>query len=211
MTNSDNLPHRIASGLSRIGMSLRGLAWKWAAAEAVTPTQVDILQHLAEARGPLRLGEVAKALIISAPTASDAVSALEGKGFAVKVPGQDKRALAIELTPAGRDLAARAVDWPVMLAKAAETLSTAEQSAMMRALSKIIRKLQSDGAISVQRLCLTCQHFRPFANGNNAKPHHCALIDLDYGDAGLQLNCQDHVLAEEQLQVENLGRFDHST
>jgi DNA-binding MarR family transcriptional regulator len=206
MTKQDHTSRRIATGLSRIAVALRGLAWKGATEHAVTPTQAEILQQLADAKS-LRLGEVAERLSISAPTASDAVSSLVSKGLASKVQGADKRSLAIKLTAAGRDMARRAGDWPELLAQAAESLSPDEQAAMLRGLSKIIARLQDEGAISAQRLCLTCQHFRPFAHQDAEKPHHCALIDRAYGDGGLQINCADHEVAAADLRTVNYGAF----
>ncbi len=196
MKNSTQLSRRIASGLGRIAVVLRGLAWKRATEDAVTPTQAEILQQLAESSGPLRLGEVAAALAISSPTASDAVTALVNKGLAVKVAGADRRAVAINITAAGQELALRSADWSDLLARAVQTLSPSEQGVMLRALSKIIVQLQDDGAISPQRMCVTCQHFRPFAHADKEKPHHCAFIDRAHGDHGLQLSCPDHVAAD---------------
>jgi DNA-binding MarR family transcriptional regulator len=209
MTNPDYLPHRIASGLSRIAVALRGLAWKRATENAITPTQGEILQQIAEARAPLRLNDIAGALAISSPTASDAVSALVSKGLAVKVAGADKRALAIKLTLEGEGLAKRSANWPDLLTKAATTLTPDEQGIMLRALSKIIGKLQDDGAISAQRICVTCQHFRPYAHEDEANPHHCALIDRAYGNHGLQLNCPDHALAARDQREAQYLRFLH--
>ena len=196
MTSRDDRLRRIATGFSRIAIALRGLAWKRATEEAVSPTQAEILEQLADAPRPMRLGDVAEALSISAPTASDAVSSLVKKGLAAKVPQADKRAIAIKLTAAGEDLAERSRDWPRLLSEAAGTLTEQEQGITLRALTKIIARLQDEGAISPQRLCVSCKHFRPFAHGDGAKPHHCALIDRAYGDLGLQLNCPDHERAD---------------
>ncbi len=207
MPNQDHLSSRIATGLSRIAVVLRGLAWKGATEQSITPTQAEILQQLADARMPLRLGEVAKRLAISAPTASDAVSSLVSKGLASKVQGEDKRSLAIKLTAAGRDMARRAGDWPELLSQAAESLTPDEQAAMLRGLSKIIARLQDEGAISAQRLCLTCQHFQPFAHKDREKPHHCTLIDRAYGDGGLQINCAEHSPASEAQRLVNKLAF----
>lgn len=199
---------RIALGFSRIGIALRGLAWKRAAAEGVTPTQGEILQQLADSPAPLRLGAVAGALSISAPTASDAVSSLVKKGLAAKLAQDDKRAVTIRLTAAGEDLIARTRDWPRLLEEAAGTLSEQEQAATLRALTKIIASLQDEGAIFPQRLCVSCRHFRPFAHGDRPEPHHCALIDRAYGDLGLQLSCPDHEQAEPDQQKLQRQRFD---
>lgn len=211
MNDSKQLSRRIASGLSRIAVVLRSLAWKRATEDGITPTQAEILQQLAESPVPLRLGEVADALAISSPTASDAVTALVSKGFAIKasgkVSGKDRRTVAIKISAAGRELASQSADWSDLLARAVQTLSSDEQGTMLRALSKIIVQLQDEGAISAQRMCVTCQHFRPFAHVDEAKPHHCAFIDRAHGDHGLQLSCPDHVAADAARRSIQLHRF----
>jgi DNA-binding MarR family transcriptional regulator len=207
MTSQRDRTRRIATGLSRIALALRGMAWKRATAEAVTPTQGDILEHLADASAPMRLGELADALAITAPTASDAVSALVKKNLAEKLAGTDKRSISIRLTSSGRSFTERTQDWSDHLLTAIATLSTKEQAAMLRGLSKLIASLQDDGAISAQRLCVTCTHFRPFAHADEAKPHHCALIDRAYGDLGLQLNCPDHEPTPDSEKVGLRRRF----
>jgi DNA-binding MarR family transcriptional regulator len=55
--------------------------------------------------GPLRLNDLAHRMGTSAPTASRAVDALESLGLVSRTPDPiDRRALQIELTPAGRAL-----------------------------------------------------------------------------------------------------------
>lgn len=206
MTSQDHISRRIATGFSRIAVALRGLAWKGATGQSVTPTQAEILQHLSEATS-LRLGEVAERLAMSPPTASEAVSSLVSKGLASKMQGKDKRSLAITLTAAGKDMAQRAGDWPELLSQAGDSLTADEQAAMLRGLSKIIARLQDEGAISAQRLCLTCQHFRPFAHRDLNKPHHCALINRAYGDGGLQVSCAEHSPAPEAQRLANRLAF----
>src|SRR3546814_5615303 len=78
----------IMIGLSRIGMLLRSEGWRQAEATGLTPTQAQILAHLA-ARGPARIGMIATEIAVTQPTASDAVAALVRKGYVEKLPDPD--------------------------------------------------------------------------------------------------------------------------
>lgn len=183
---------RIAQGFARLALVLRSQAWKSAAGEGVTPNQGEVLQHLSEVPNGLKLAELASKLGVSAPTASDAVSALVSKGLLTKAVGENKRSIRIALSPAGIDAAARAGDWPVFLAEIVATLDETEQTSLLTSLTKIIRQLQDQGHIAPQRMCVTCSHFRPFAHADAAQPHHCAFVDAAFGAADLRLNCPDH-------------------
>lgn len=186
---------RIAHGLARIAMVLRSQAWKSAAEEGITPTQGEVLQHLREASDGLKLGELAGKLGVSAPTASDAVSALVSKSLITKDVGESKRSVRIALSDTGVDVAVRAGEWPAFLADIIATLDETEQTSLLTALTKIIRQLQEQGHIVPQRMCVTCVHFRPYAHADAAQPHHCAFVDAAFGATDLRLNCPDHVPA----------------
>ena len=58
--------------------------------------------------------------------------------------------------------------------------------------------LQEARAIPVQRMCLTCRHFRPHVHDDPARPHHCAFVDAAFGDAALRLDCADHETARDE-------------
>lgn len=199
----DAITRRIASGLGRLALALKAKAWKGAADEGITPTQGEALARLADAQHGMRLSDLAHQLGISAPTASDAVSTLAAKALVVKCAGEDKRSVILKLTKEGKRLAARAADWTDFLAEAAETLDDHEREEVLIGLIKIIRALQENGNISPQRMCVTCEHFRPHAHKDAANPHHCAFIDAAFGASSLRLNCADYILAQSDVREKN--------
>jgi DNA-binding MarR family transcriptional regulator len=207
VANPDAIAKRIASGLGRLALALKAKAWKGAADEGITPTQGEVLARLAEAPSGTRLSDLAHQLGVSAPTASDAVSTLAGKALVEKRSGEDKRSVTLRLTKEGKRLAARAADWTDFLVEAAETLDDHEREEFLVALVKIIRALQENGDISPQRMCVTCEHFRPHAHKDAANPHHCAFIDTAFGAASLRLNCADHSALDVNFREELWGRF----
>lgn len=205
--NYADLTHRIASGLGRLALALKAKAWKGAIEEGITPTQAELLARLADAHTGARLNELALQLGVSAPTASDAVSTLVAKQLVEKRAGEDKRSVTLKLTTQGKRLASRAANWTDFLVGAAETLSLQERENFLMGLIKIIRALQESGDISPQRMCVTCEHFRPFAHPDSAIPHHCAFIDMAFGASALRLNCADHTEAGLPQREDNWSLF----
>ncbi len=200
---------RVAQALERIHTALRSEAWEGAFARGLTPTQAQILGYLRfrGARGA-RVSEVAQALAVSAPTASESTRALVRKGLVRKARlAQDGRARLLLLTPAGRKEADRLAGWPEFLLRAVRALPEAEQAALLRVLLKTIRELQKAGRIPVSRMCVTCTYFRPYAHPDPQAPHHCAFVDAAFGDGLLRVHCPDHEPAPAELAEANWQRF----
>ncbi|MBX3273794.1 MAG: winged helix-turn-helix transcriptional regulator [Sandaracinaceae bacterium] len=198
---------RIADGLGRLARVLRKGAWEGAGARGLTPTQGEILRHVAAAASPPRLGAIAKALGVRPATASKAVSALLDKGLVQKTAApEDARALALTLTAKGRREATRAEAWPEVVASVAAGLDEDEQAVLLRSIVKLIRRLQLRGEIDA-RTCAGCAYFRPYAHPRSAAPHHCAFVDAPFGDAALRVDCPDFVEAPEGIANEIRTRF----
>ena len=190
-------PKNIATGLSKIGMLLRASDWARAESSGLTPTQAQILVFLVS-RGPARVTAVADEIGVTQPTASDSVAALVRKAMVEKRRDPaDARAMLLHPTPTGRRIAGEAAVWPDALLAAIDVLEPAEQAAFLKGLMKMIRTLQVRGAIPVQRLCVSCRHFRPNEHEGTDNPHHCAFVDAAFGDADLRLDCGDHEPADD--------------
>lgn len=200
----------IAIGLAKIGIFLRSHAWRRAETTGLTPTQAQILVHLVK-RGPARVGALADEIAITQPTASDAVSALIRKGHVEKRPdAEDRRAARLHAKGDAHRLVAEIETWPDALLEAADELDPAERAALLKGLTKMIRTLQARGAIPVQRMCATCQYFRPYQHPDAANPHHCAFVDAAFGNADLRLDCDDHVDAGAAARAEAWARFNQA-
>lgn len=199
--------NHIAVGLSKIGLFLRSQARREGEASGISPTQAQILAYVA-ARGATRIGALAAELGVRQPTVSDAVAALARKGYVEKqVDPTDARATQLLPTEAGRRLSSGMAVWPDALLAAVQDFEPAEQGVLLRTLTKMIRALQVQGAIPLQRMCVTCRYFRPYVHRDAARPHHCAFVDAAFGDAALRLDCGDHGEAESSLQRDNWSRF----
>ncbi|MCG8460652.1 MAG: MarR family winged helix-turn-helix transcriptional regulator [Holophagales bacterium] len=206
-THNPPTSQRIASGLGKLSSAIRQKSWEEALPRSLTPTQGQVLTLLASRPG-LGLAQVADALGVRPPTASDAVRVLAEKGLVSKSKRpDDARALHLHLTAEGQETAELASRWPDFLASAVEELPAADQRSLLRAVITLIRTLQERGQIPVASMCVTCEHFRPFVHSDPRLPHHCAFVDAAFGDSDLRLDCPEHEAAPGSRARANWQRF----
>ena len=208
-TLSEPLSHRLRDGLERLAMVLRAEQWTAANAVGLTPTQLHILTFLAgRAAGGWRVKDIARHLGVSQPTATDSVAALERKGLVARdLNPTDARAAALAITAAG-DSAVKAAGL-VMTAseQAIATLTPGQQSDLLIHVMTLIRALQLSGAMPLQRMCVTCRHFRPFAHPGERNPHHCAFVNAAFGSGHFRLDCREHEPADPAAQAATWTAF----
>lgn len=182
----------IAEGFERIARVLRADQRRAGEGLGLTPGQQAILAYLA-GRDGARLSGIAADLSVTAPTASVAVEALVRRGLVQRErSGADARAVALRLSDEGRRLVARLSEGESAAHAAIGMLAEADQAHLMRSMIRLIRSLQIAGAIPVQRLCVTCRHFRPHIHSDATNPHHCAFVNAAFGDRNLRLDCGEH-------------------
>ncbi len=199
---------QITFALGRLAILWRAGVWQAAAAEGLNPSQAEILGHLAR-RGPVRQIELAAALGVSAASLSDSVASLASKGLVLRQPDpEDGRVRRVGLSAAGQGIAERLATASDALTAAVSDLPAAESGQLLRLLTRLIRALQEARAIPVQRMCATCAHFRPDANADAARPHHCAFVDAAFGDAQLRLDCGEHEAALTENAAAIWRRFE---
>lgn len=200
---------RLADGLARIATAIRAHDWAGASASGLTPTQGRALALLDGEEDGLRLSVLAQALAVSAPTASDALAALVRKGLVERSaePGNG-RAARFRLSESGRAAASAAAGWPAFLGAAINRMTLESQAALNRLLIELIRTLQTNGDIPIQRMCVTCRWFRPNAHPDDVeRPHHCAFVDAAFGDRRLRLDCREQEPASPEDQAALWDRF----
>jgi len=184
------LREQLSHGLARLAALARQDDWRAGEVEGLTPTQGDILRTLFQRPEGLRVSALAAHLNVSQPTASDAAAALERKGFVEKhADPEDGRALVLRMTRSGRALARR---WPLSFGAVVEALSDDDQAHLLAIVTRAIYDLQRSGAISPQRMCLSCRYFAADQHRNRAQPHHCRFIDAPLGEGDLRVDCPEH-------------------
>lgn len=86
-------------------MAMRSDDWQSSRAAGVNPAQFAILALLEGCPEGMGVKEIAAGVLVSQPSATDSIAALERKGLVEKRPDPaDLRALRILCTPAGLDL-----------------------------------------------------------------------------------------------------------
>lgn len=202
--NPGSLEHRIGEALARLAQALRSDDWSRAKAAGLNPAQGAILQLLEGRKNGLGIGEIAGHLGVSQPSATDSVRSLEAKGLVTKAEvAGDRRSVRVELTEAGRailagDLAsAGSVDASIIM------LAGEEKDEFLFTLIKLIRTMQEAGAIPIQRMCVSCRYFRPFAHADADRPHHCQFVDAAFGQTSLRIDCRDHETADAGMRAEH--------
>lgn len=182
--------HQIALGLARLAALARQDEWRAGEAEGITPTQGDIVIALALRPEGMRVGALAAQLHVSQATASDALAALDRKALIERYADpSDRRATLLRLSRKGRALAKR---WPNGYARVIDTLSPKDQATLMGIVVRAIAALERQGAVSRQRMCLSCQFFVENAHPGAARPHHCRLIGAALGEGDLRIDCPEH-------------------
>lgn len=209
MQGEQSTGDHITAGLGKIAAALRSQAWEGGVERKLTPTQGQILGLLAEREGQsVRLNDVASALCLSAATASEAVITLVEKQLVKKARlAEDRRALVLTLTAAGRREARTARGWTEVVDAGVNSLTPDEQAVFLRGLTKVIHSLQAQGVISVARMCAGCTYFQPYVHADTARPHHCGLMNKPMGEGQLRLDCSDFVPAGEMDRLRRWHEF----
>ncbi len=170
--------------------------WNRAKALGINPTQLAILTLLEGRRLGMSVKDIAAHLGVSQPTATDSINALERKQLVAKQPrSTDRRGVAIQVTAEGL-AALQSEDGGDLAERAVASLGSGDQQELLISLIKMIRHLQEQDAIPVQRMCVTCRYFGPFAHPDAERPHHCHLVDAAFGQRDLRVDCREHEQAD---------------
>lgn len=193
-TNPAPLAQCITLGLTKIYLALRSQTWKTSGVRKVAPAQGQILLFLrSHPHQAPTVSDIAENLTVTSGSASQAVRGLARHGLVKKSrSGPDARCVTLALTAKGRRKADRTLKWSDFLARAAETLAIQEQELLLQALLKILQVLQDRGEIPAVRMCPTCRHFCPNAHAGSGQPHHCAMLDVPFGNGQLRIECPIH-------------------
>jgi DNA-binding MarR family transcriptional regulator len=205
-----SIQYHLLFGLGRIAAALRADEWSAASAVGLNPTQAHILTFLA-GRAPdgMRIQAIAEHLGVSQPTATDSVNALLRKELVVKRPdSNDARASSVHVTAAGSIIVRGIGRATSATGQSLLSLDADEQASLLQVLIRLIRSLQLAKAIPVQRMCVSCRHFRPNTYPDAQTPHHCAFVNAAFGDRNLRLDCNDHEPADPSVETVNWTAFD---
>lgn len=209
-----SLTLRIHEGLERIAAALRADDWASARAAGVNPAQFAIMSVLEGRSNGLGVLAIAAQLGVSQPSVTDSISALERKGYVLRGPSaSDRRSVLVALTSEGQAALSVAHATRRVAEQAVSALAVDRQEDLLVSLVAMIRHLQETGTIPIQRMCVSCQHFRPFAHADAAQPHHCTFVDAAFGQHDLRIDCREHETADPSARAVTWAAFeqDHSS
>lgn len=207
----DRLPisGHLAAGLEKIGLAMKSRTWRREGRAGLGPLQRQVLTLLrGKSDQSAQVSEIAEELVVRLPTASEAVATLERKRLVKRRRShRDGRIVTVELTAKGARACSPVVGMPSRLAEAMGVLSSAEQVAFLKGLMKVIRTLQTQGEISVARMCVSCRYFRPHQYNDPSQPHHCDYVNAAFGEQALRLECAEYEVAGAAQAKEAWERF----
>jgi len=193
-SDQESIERKIAVGFERISQILKTLIWNESKTSGLSPIQIQFMVALAfDAKRDWTIGELASRFQLTPATVSDALTALEEKDLVRRMRGkEDKRTVYLSPTSEGKRLAKRLGGWMNVLQEYVAQLGREEKAVLLKSLMQLIYRFQQEGLISTAQICTTCTYFRPNVHKSTTKPHHCAYIDIAFGDAELRIDCPDH-------------------
>ncbi len=206
--NAGSVNHRIREGLSRIATVMRNEDWNRAKAFGLNPTQLSILELLQGRQDGLTVKEIAANLGVSQPTATDSIAALERKELVTKTSdAADRRTVKVVIAQKGVAILEED-STPGAAQNAVGALADQEQEELLVNLVKMIRHLQENDAISIQRMCVSCRYFAPNVHSDAATPHHCHFVDAAFGQRELRIDCREHEIADPAFRAATWTAFE---
>lgn len=190
------LDEKILIGLEQVGQAIALLFETESRKENLSALQMRIVLSLLEPHHSDTVGTLSREMGVTPPTVSDATRALGQKTYLNKErSGDDNRVVRLSLTPEGKRLARGLKGKRTRLLEVISGLSDTEKASLLSVLIKLTKGLQDNGLISVSRMCVSCEFFKPNAYPDSEKPHHCGFVDAPFGGPELRLDCPEHVSA----------------
>lgn len=207
----NGLPDRLVAGLLKISLAMKSRPWRRRGQAGVGPLQVQVLTFLCSRPDQsATVSTIARELSVKLPTASEVIRTLEQKQLVRRRRDNiDNRVVTVHVTAKGSKVGQVVSGWPEVLSAATEHLSSQEQAALLKILVKLIHGLQLKGEIPMARMCVSCQHFRPYVHADADQLHHCNFMDAPFGDRALRIDCPQYVAAPVPQAQKAWNRFSH--
>lgn len=184
---------KIVAGLERISEAFKVLLWDKAKQLKLSPIQIQILIFIAYHKDALcNVSQLAKEFNVTKPTVSDAIKALDAKGFILKdYSSADSRSYTIVLSTAGKAIVAETEHFASPFQQALQQLPEEALESVFEHLSKLIYSLNQSGILTVQRTCYGCTFYHPTASGD-----FCNLLQKELLTTDIRLDCPEFVERE---------------
>jgi len=190
---ADRLPDGIAVLIDRAGRATRGLQFMG----GLSPAQWEALRYVARANRYSRHPSALAAFLgATKGTVSQTLIALEGKGYLRRErAGHDRRAVRLEITPAGKKLLEndplRWVD-----AVAADVLSPRARAVLADSLHRLLEDFQKRIEGRAFGVCVECGLFRAADRTDEGEPR-CGLTGEPIADGEAHCLCANYRAGNE--------------
>lgn len=186
-----NIDSRIIAALERMSQAFRVLLWNESKELSLSPIQIQVLifllNHSEEKR---KITYLADEFNMTKPTISDTVKSLEQKKLIRKALEQnDTRSYTIHLTKKGNDIAERTAAFTNQIQVPINKLNADDKENLLLSLIGVIHHLNKTGVVTIQRMCLSCSHFKP---GKAKQPHFCKLLNKELENSELRIDCPEY-------------------
>jgi DNA-binding MarR family transcriptional regulator len=190
---NSNMESKIVASLERVSQAFKVLLWNESKDFSLSPIQIQILiflsNHTVEKR---KVTYLADEFNMTKATISEAIKTLEQKELIKKeIELKDTRSYTIHLTEKGNEIAQKTSFFANQIKIPIENLKVEEKENLLLSLLNIIQHLNQTGIITIQRMCTTCQYYKP--NTNNQE-HFCSLMNKELMNSELRIDCPEHKL-----------------
>jgi DNA-binding MarR family transcriptional regulator len=169
------------------------LLWNESKEHALSPIQIQVLifllHHSEEKR---KVTYLADEFNMTKATISDTIKTLEQKELVEKeYELHDTRSYIIQLTKKVKGIANQTSLFAQQLQAPIDKLPADDKENLLLSLIGIIQHLNKSGVITIQRMCVTCVHYRKNENG---KQHFCNLLNQKLTTTDLRIDCPEHLV-----------------
>ena len=180
---------KIIAAFERLSEGFRVLIWEKAKSLGISPIQIQILIFIQfHSDAVCKVSHLAQEFNLTKPTISEAVKALEQKGYVKRQTEKaDARSHTLHLTDAGRALVAQTAQFANPMLGSLARISAAEKAVLLEQLMGIMEQLQRSGILSVQRMCFSCQHYQ-----KRGGIHMCQFFNKALKSSDLRVDCVEY-------------------
>ncbi len=183
---------KIIAAFERLSEGFRVLIWEKAKLLGISPIQIQILIFVHyHSDAACKVSHLAQEFNLTKPTISEAVKALEQKGYIERrTESTDARSHTIHLTEAGRALVAQTAQFANPMLGSLARISAVEKGVLLEQLLGILEQLQRSGIISVQRMCFSCRFYQ-----KRGGVHICQFLNKALQNNDLRVDCAEYEAA----------------
>jgi len=185
---ASSLDAKIIVALERVAEVFRVSLWTIGKEHQLSPLQIQLLIFLQfHSPDKRKVSYLAHEFSLSKPTISEAVRTLLKKKLIQKQTDPiDTRSYTIDLTTAGKHLAAEVASFANDLQPAFESWSEDRKSQFFANILELITNLKKLGFINVQRTCQGCRYFQ-----NSKGGYYCKLLKMPLQVKDFRVDCPE--------------------